>query len=36
VLRRSGRGGVLVPVPFPPDEAWGPKSTHRVAGIVTV
>jgi hypothetical protein len=34
VLRRSGRGGVLVPVPFPPDEAWGPKSTHHVAGIV--
>jgi hypothetical protein len=34
VLRRSGRGGILVPVPFAPDEAWGAKSTHHVAGTV--
>ena len=34
VLRRSGRGGVLVPVPFVPDAAWGPKSIHHVTGTV--
>lgn len=24
----------VVPVPFDPDEAWGPKPAHRVAGTV--
>lgn len=28
------RRRVLVPVPFDPDEAWGPKPEHRVAGTV--
>ena len=28
------RGRVLVPLPFDPDEAWGPKTTHRVHGTV--
>lgn len=25
---------MLVPLPFDPDEAWGPKREHRVAGTV--
>jgi len=25
---------VMVPVPFDPDEAWGAKSEHHVAGTV--
>jgi hypothetical protein len=25
---------VYVPVPFDPDEAWGPKAVHHVAGTV--
>jgi len=28
------RKRVLVPVPFDPDDAWGPKTEHRVAGTV--
>jgi hypothetical protein len=28
------RGGVLVPVPFDPDEVWGRKDRHLVAGTV--
>jgi Bacteriocin-protection, YdeI or OmpD-Associated/Domain of unknown function (DUF1905) len=34
VLRRRARGGVLVPVPFAPEEAWGAKSRHHVTGTV--
>ena len=30
----AGRGRILVPVPFDPDEVWGPKTTHRVGGAV--
>lgn len=29
-----GRGRVFVPVPFDPDEVWGAKITHHVAGTV--
>lgn len=28
------RGGVFIPVPFDPDEAWGPKPVHHVTGTV--
>jgi len=28
------RGRVIVPVPFDPDEAWGRKPVHHVAGTV--
>lgn len=28
------RGRVAIPVPFDPDEAWGAKSVHHVAGTV--
>lgn len=30
----AGRGRVVVPVPFAPDEAWGPKPRHPVTGTV--
>ena len=30
----SGRGRVFVPVPFDPDEVWGVKARHHVAGTV--
>jgi hypothetical protein len=30
----DGRRRVLVPVPFDPDEAWGPKREHHVHGTV--
>lgn len=30
----GARGRVMVPVPFDPDTAWGPKREHRVAGTV--
>jgi hypothetical protein len=29
-----GRGRVVVPVPFDPDRAFGPKARHHVAGTV--
>ena len=29
-----GRDGLLVPVPFNPDEAWGTKQRHHVNGTV--
>ena len=34
VVARDERRRVLVPVPFDPDETWGPKKDHRVAGTV--
>lgn len=34
VVSVDGRGRVTVPVPFDPDEAWGPKPRHHVAGTV--
>ena len=27
-------GGVLIPIPFDPDEVWGAKPRHRVGGTV--
>ncbi len=33
ILEKSGRG-LRVPVPFEPDEVWGPKPEHRVGGSV--
>ena len=30
----SDRGRVLVPLPFDPNDAWGHKSAHHVAGTV--
>lgn len=30
----NAKGGVFVPVPFDPDEAWGAKREHHVAGTV--
>ncbi|MGH9282468.1 MAG: YdeI/OmpD-associated family protein [Acidimicrobiales bacterium] len=33
-VTRDNRRRVLVPVPFDPDEAWGRKAQHRVAGTV--
>ena len=29
-----GRGSLLVPVPFDPNEVWGAKRRHHVAGTV--
>lgn len=34
VLASGGRGRLLVPVPFDPDQAWGAKQRHHVAGTV--
>ncbi len=30
----AGRGRMFVPVPFDPDEAWGAKAQHHVAGTI--
>ena len=30
----AGRDRIFVPVPFDPDEVWGPKTTHRIGGTV--
>jgi len=34
VVTTDDRSRVLVPVPFDPDQVWGPKRQHRVAGTV--
>ena len=34
VVTADSRGRVMVPVPFDPDQAWGPKPEQRVAGTV--
>jgi Bacteriocin-protection, YdeI or OmpD-Associated/Domain of unknown function (DUF1905) len=34
VVTSAGRGKLLVPVPFNPDQVWGPKHRHHVAGTV--
>ena len=34
VVTATGRGKVLVPVPFDPDQVWGTKQRHHVAGTV--
>lgn len=33
-VREEGRGRVVVPVPFDPDQVWGVKSRHHITGIV--
>lgn len=33
-VRAEGRGRVVVPVPFDPDQVWGVKSRHHVTGTV--
>ena len=33
-MRAVGRGRVVVPVPFDPDQVFGPKNRHHVAGTV--
>jgi bacteriocin resistance YdeI/OmpD-like protein/uncharacterized protein DUF1905 len=30
----DSRGRVMVPLPFDPDEAWGPHTPHRLGGTV--
>jgi uncharacterized protein YdeI (YjbR/CyaY-like superfamily) len=32
--RADGRGRVVVPVPFDPDQVWGVKSRHHITGTV--
>jgi Bacteriocin-protection, YdeI or OmpD-Associated/Domain of unknown function (DUF1905) len=32
IVTTDGRGRVMVPVPFDPDQAWGSKPQHRVHG----
>jgi Bacteriocin-protection, YdeI or OmpD-Associated/Domain of unknown function (DUF1905) len=34
VVTADSRRRVLVPVPFDPDQVWGPKNEHRVHGTV--
>lgn len=34
VVASAGRGKLLVPVPFDPDQVWGAKRRHHVAGTV--
>src|SRR4051794_19283297 len=34
VVASAGRGKLLVPVPFTPDEVWGAKQRHHIAGTV--
>ena len=34
MVTADSRRRVLVPVPFDPDEVWGRKPTHHVAGTV--
>lgn len=34
VVGADERRRVMVPVPFDPDETWGPKREHRIAGTV--
>jgi hypothetical protein len=34
IIGRDRRGRVLVPLPFDPDDVWGPKPQHRVGGRV--
>lgn len=34
IVTADPRGRVLVPIPFEPDDVWGSKERHRVAGTV--
>ncbi|HEX6342148.1 YdeI/OmpD-associated family protein [Umezawaea sp.] len=33
-VREEGRGRVVVPVPFDPDQVWGVKARHHITGTV--
>jgi len=33
-VRAEGRGRVVVPVPFDPDQVWGVKSRHHITGTI--
>jgi len=33
-VQRDSRGRVIVPLPFDPSEAWGPKARHHITGMV--
>jgi hypothetical protein len=33
-VTEDARRRVVVPVPFDPDEAWGPKPAHRIGGTI--
>jgi hypothetical protein len=34
VVTSDAAGRLVVPVPFDPDESWGPKSRHHITGTV--
>ena len=34
VVASAGRGRLLVPVPFNPDQVWGTKQRHHISGTV--
>jgi hypothetical protein len=34
IIERDAKGRVFVALPFDPDEAWGPKARHHLAGTV--
>jgi hypothetical protein len=34
IVAAAGRGKLLVPVPFDPDQVWGAKHRHHIAGTV--
>lgn len=34
IVERDARGRVVIPLPFDPAEAWGPKGRHHVTGTV--
>jgi hypothetical protein len=34
VVAAAGRGKLLVPVPFDPDQVWGAKQRHHIGGTV--
>jgi Bacteriocin-protection, YdeI or OmpD-Associated/Domain of unknown function (DUF1905) len=34
IVTASGRGKLLVPLPFDPDQVWGAKQRHHIAGTV--
>jgi hypothetical protein len=34
ILAAAGRGKLLVPIPFDPDQIWGAKQRHHITGTV--
>jgi bacteriocin resistance YdeI/OmpD-like protein/uncharacterized protein DUF1905 len=34
ILTAAGRGKLLVPIPFDPDQIWGAKQRHHITGTV--